>query len=165
MGPLAFIGPVMSIVSGVLGGGGFSGLIKDVVKAVADGKMSADEAMARVEEARAAAEAEMTRALAASAADIFASAQETIRASFQSDDPMVRRAWAFVVWSQTFVLLWYQIGIPVYIKVFGGTFPRTGDDMLQWAYALVGGALGLAGIGAVKSVGANYLGKFKGGAA
>lgn len=161
MGPLAFIDPVISIVSGVLRSGSFSGVLKDVVQAVADGKMSADEAKARIAEAQASAEAEMTKALSASAADIFASAQETIRASFESDDPMVRRAWAFVVWSQTFVLLWYQIGIPFWIKAFGGTFPRTGDDMLQWAYALVGGALGLAGIGAVKGVGSNFLKKLR----
>ena len=161
MGPLAFIGPVLSIVSSVLRGDGFTGVIKNVVQAVAEGKMSADEAKARIAEAQAQAEADMTKALAASASEIFGAAQETIRASFQSDDPMVRRAWAFVVWSQTFVLLWYQIGLPFWIKAFGGTFPRTGDDMLAWAYALVGGALGLAGLGAVKSVGANFMNKLR----
>ncbi|MEI2387484.1 hypothetical protein [Breoghania sp. JC706] len=157
MGPLAFVAPVVSVVSAVLRADGFSGAIKDVVQALADGDISADEANARIAEAQAGAEAEMTRALSASASEIFGAAQETIRASFQSDDLMVRRAWAFVVWSQTLVLLWYQIGLPFWIKAFGGTFPRTGDDMLSWAYALVGGALGLAGLGAVKGAGSNFL--------
>ncbi|WP_319775508.1 3TM-type holin [Breoghania sp.] len=159
MGPLAFIGPVLGIVSDVLRGDAFAGTIQSVIRAVADGEMSADQANARIAEAQAEAEAEMTKALAASASEIFASAQETIRASFQSDDPMVRRAWAFVVWSQTGVLLWYQIGLPFWIYFFGGSFPRTGDDLLMWAYALVGGALGLAGLGAIKGVGVNLLKK------
>ena len=150
MGPLAFIGPVMSVITSVLSGGGFMGTVKELIKAVERGDISAADAEARIETAWADAQARMTEALAKSSSEIFASAQETIRASFKSDDPMVRRAWAFVVWSQTSVLLWYQIGIPVYVKLFGGSFPVTGDDLLKWAYALVGGALGVGALSGVK---------------
>lgn len=73
----------------------------------------------------------------------IAEAQATIRASFSAPDWLTRNTWAFVAWSQTLVLLWYQMGIPFYVWYFGGTFPRTGDDLLQWAYALVGGAIGV----------------------
>lgn len=149
MGPLAFVGPVLRIVTSILGGD-FVGGVKSLLKDVADGKVSVAEAEAQVDVAWADAKARMTEALSESAADVFGEAQKTIQASFQSDDPMVRRAWAFVVWSQTLVLLWYQIGIPVYVKMFGGGFPRTGDDLLQWAYALVGGALGLGLMGSAK---------------
>jgi len=149
MGPLSFVGPVLKIVSSILVGD-FVGGIKSLLKDVADGKVTVAEAEAKVDVAWVDAQARMTEALAANAADVFGEAQKTIQASFQSEDPMVRRAWAFVVWSQTLVLLWYQIGIPVYVKFFGGGFPRTGDDLLQWAYALVGGALGLGLMGGAK---------------
>lgn len=150
MGPLAFIGPVIKIVASVMSGG-FVGGVKSLLQDVAEGRVTVAEANAKVDVAWADAQAQMTEALSESAADVFGEAQKTIQASFQSDDPMVRRAWAFVVWSQTLVLLWYQLGIPIYVKVFGGGFPRTGDDLLQWAYALVGGALGLGLMGSAKA--------------
>lgn len=89
------------------------------------------------------ASAEIEKAWAEASAKMAAEAQATVRASFNAPDWLTRNTWAFVVWSQLCVLLWYQIGIPVYIHLYGGTFPRTGDDLLQWAYALIGGALGV----------------------
>ncbi|WP_269581985.1 hypothetical protein [Roseibium sp. Sym1] len=126
------------------------GSVKDIINAVAKGEMTAAEAEAKADAAWSQAQAQIAESLATAASDIFGEAQQTIRASFQSSDPMVRKAWAYVVWSQTTVLLWYQVGLPVYVKIFGGSFPRTGDDLLQWAYALVGGALGIGMIGGAK---------------
>lgn len=113
-----------------------------IIDDLAEGKISPNDAKARMTEAQEAAKADIADSLSGAAASMFESGQKTIRDSFLSEDPMVRRAWAFVVWSQTIVLLWYQIGIPVYVKLFGGSFPRTGDELLSWAYALVGAALG-----------------------
>jgi hypothetical protein len=86
---------------------------------------------------------------------MFAEAQETVRKSFQAQDWFTRNAWSYVIWSQTSVLLWYQIGVPFFVLFTGSSFPKTGDLLLQWAYALVGGALfglGMKGMGSLKDL-------------
>lgn len=133
----------LALVKAAFGGGGLLGTVNSVIDAVAKKQMSADEAKAKVEASWAEAWAKAEAAWADAAAKMYAEAQETIRSSFNARSWVTRNAWAFVVISQTFVLLWYQVGIPVFIKIFGGTFPRTGDDLLQWAYLLVAGALGI----------------------
>ena len=142
--PLATIAMgAFTLVKSLIAGGSIMSTVSDVLDAVARGDMNASEAKARIAEAEAAAWAEAEKAYMQASADIFAEAQQTIRASFTAKSWAARNAWAFVVLSQTLVLLWYQIGIPVYVWAFSAPFPRTGDDLLQWAYALVAGALGI----------------------
>lgn len=136
------------IAKSVFFGGGLSSAITDITGMLERKEISAQEAAARIEEAQARAWSEASIAHSNAASEAFEEAQKTIRESFTAKSWFARNAWAFIVWSQTTVLLWYQVGIPFYVHFFGGTFPRTGDDLLYWAYALIAGALG---IGAIQS--------------
>ena len=71
-------------------------------------------------------------ALADSATKITESLQATIRSS-----PVLQRALAFVMVSQTLVLLLYQLGGPLWPMITGDVFPAP-VITVEWAYALVG---------------------------
>lgn len=147
-----------AILNGVLG------KALDAFKLWTEKKITQAEMDAQVKEAVTFAVAQIEAEWAKAAADIFASAQQTVRASFKASSWFVRNAWAFVLYTQTCVLLWYQVGIPLVTWAFDlapGTIPRTGDDLLQWAYLLVGGALGL-GVIQMKRPGADFVGKVLG---
>ena len=70
-------------------------------------------------------------ALADSATKITESLQATIRSS-----PVLQRALAFVMVSQTLVLLLYQLGGPLWPMITGDVFPAP-VITVEWAYALV----------------------------
>lgn len=136
---LAILGPIISLVAG---------RVFDSFDLGQRLKLTREQFVEETRQHVAASSAEIEKAWAEATAKIIAETQATVRASFTSSSWVTRNAWAFVVLSQTLVLLWYQVGIPFYVHLFGGTFPRTGDGLLQWAYALVAGALG---IGALQS--------------
>ena len=50
--------------------------------------------------------------------------------------------WTVTLVTQLAVLLWHQVGIPAYVKIFGGSWPSSGTTV-EWAYLLVGGCIGL----------------------
>jgi hypothetical protein len=66
----------------------------------------------------------------------FSEMQATIRSSV-----VFARAVAFVLVSQTFVLLWYQWGAGAYQIATGTSWPSPGTT-IDWAYALVALVLG-----------------------
>lgn len=61
---------------------------------------------------------------------------------------IVQRCYAFVVITQTCVLIWVQVGIPYLVWKYGGTFPSPGAT-IDWAYALLVLLLG-GGIAAMR---------------
>lgn len=146
-----FAAIVASIVSGAAGKviGEVLDRGVDLYKAYLNKEISKQQYEAAKEQARLEAQAEIEESWAEASTKIYVAAQETLRASFQAPGWLTRNAWAFVVVSQTLVLLWYQIGLPFYVYfvdiplIGAGAFPRTGDDLLMWAYAIVGGALGI----------------------
>lgn len=60
--------------------------------------------------------------------------------------PLMQRAWAVVLYSQLFVLLWHQVAIP-FLVTFGyvKTYATSGATV-NWAYALVALCLGAPAI-------------------
>jgi hypothetical protein len=55
----------------------------------------------------------------------------------------LQRVWAFVVISQSMMLLWFQFGIPLIVALgIVWRWPPSGDTA-QWAYLLVGACLGM----------------------
>lgn len=66
-------------------------------------------------------------------------------------DPLVRDVWAFVAVSQTFVLLWHQVGIPALVFLMSEPgkppvhYPSSGTTV-DWAYLLVAGCVGFGAI-------------------
>jgi len=125
--------------------GSFTKAAVGIVDRLAAGKISAEEAKAEIAKAESDAWARGQEASAKAASEMFAAAQETIQASFKSPDWFTRNAWAFVLISQTFVLLWYQLGVPwiTYLKGLD-KFPTTGDPLLYWANGIVLACLGIA---------------------
>lgn len=144
---------MLEVIAAKLGGavlssmfGGLLDTVRGILKDYQDRKISEVEADAQIKEAFASAQAAIEAAWAKAAGEIYAAAQETIRASFTAPSWFTRNAWAFVLISQTLVLLWYQVGIPMVTWAFSlapGSIPRTGDDLLMWAYFLVAAALGI----------------------
>lgn len=149
----------MSIIA-TIGAAVFSGVAKDVIGGAFDKGIQLYQAYLNKEISKEQYEAEKTKyiqeatatmyqAYADAAARVFEAAQETLRASFTAPSWLTRNTWAFVVVSQTLVLLWYQIGITFYIYITNipltgpGSFPRTGDELLKWAYAVIVAALGV----------------------
>ena len=148
--PILAIGAVVfPVLKSLFTGGSFMSSVDNIIDAVAKNEMSASEAKAKTAQAWAGAWAEAEKQYAKSSEKAFGHAQETIRSSFEAQSWLARNAWAFVVISQTLVLLWYQVGLPWVVWLFDipltgpGSIPRTGDGLLQWAYALVAGALGI----------------------
>lgn len=87
---------------------------------------------------------EVERAWAEAATKQFESFQQTVRQS-----PVVARAFAAVIVTQLFVLLWYQWGASAFLLITGTPWPSAGATV-DWAYAILalslgGGALYLRG--------------------
>ena len=100
-------------------------------------------------------EAKQAMALALTAAfkEIEVAHEQALTAIYQSfmgavvQSPIMQRTWAFITISQGLMLLWFQIGIPVVVLIVRQwndkfNFPSSGNTA-DWAYALVGGCLGL----------------------
>lgn len=132
---------VAAIVKGLVGGA--LGSIENIATAFINKQVSKEQFEAELRQIGIKALADAEVAGAEAEARIFEAAQETVRASFSAPSWWTRNVWAFVVTSQTIVLLWFQIGVPFLVYFTGMPFPRTGDDLLKWAYAVVIGALGV----------------------
>jgi hypothetical protein len=58
-----------------------------------------------------------------------------------SQNPVMTRAWAAVLYSQLFVLIWHQWVIPLLVLVFDVKYPSSGVTV-NWSYALIALCLG-----------------------
>ena len=92
---------------------------------------------------------ETEKAWAEVAAKQYAEFQQTVRQS-----PVVARAFAAVIVTQLFILLWYQWGASAFLLVTGTAWPSAGATV-DWAYAILalclgGGAFVFRGSGATK---------------
>jgi hypothetical protein len=70
------------------------------------------------------------------AAKQYAEFQQTVRQS-----PVIARAFAAVIVTQLFVLLWYQWGASAFLLVTGTAWPSAGATV-DWAYAILALCLG-----------------------
>jgi hypothetical protein len=69
--------------------------------------------------------------------------------------------WAMVTVSQLFVILWHEVGIPALVYVTGLPYPSSGPTS-GWAYALVGGCVGLGPTVLRSGPGGSLVDKFRG---
>ena len=99
-------------------------------------QISADELKAKVQEATLDTFAEVEKAWADVAAKQYAGFQRTVRSS-----PVIARAYAAVIVTQLFVLLWYQWGASAFLLVTGVIWPSPGATV-DWAYAVLALCLG-----------------------
>lgn len=137
---------IAALVKGLLGG--VLGSVENIATAYFNKQISKEQFEAELRQIGIKALADAEVAGAEAEARIYEAAQQTVRASFSAPSWWTRNVWAFVATSQTIVLLWYQVGIPLWVYFIGlkaghDKFPTTGDDLLVWAYALVGACLGI----------------------
>lgn len=99
-------------------------------------QISEAEFRSRVEIATQENDAEIEKAWTDLAAKQYAEFQATARQS-----PVIGRAYAAVIVTQLFVLLWYQWGAPAFQLITGTTWPSAGATV-DWAYAILALCLG-----------------------
>jgi len=116
------------------------GKLADAFAAYEQKQITLAELNAKVQEALIAAFAEVQKSQSAALAQTFASFMDGAKNS-----KLMRIVWAIVVLSQLGVLLWAQVGIPAFGRLFGGEWPSAGAT-IDWAYLLV---VGLCGLGPV----------------
>jgi hypothetical protein len=126
---------MLSGIAAALGGKlfeSFFGNARGALKDYQDRKISEAELATRLKEAFLSSFTQVETAHADLTARTFEAFQATLRQS-----PMMQKAWCWVVYSQLAVLLWHQVGIPAFVKVFGGSYPSSGSTV-EWSYALIG---------------------------
>ena len=96
-------------------------------------QISKDEFDSRVKIAASDSEARVATAWA----DTLKSATESIHATIRSSI-VIQRAYVAVLFLQTLVLIWYQVGAPAFEVITGRPWPQPGVA-LEWAYAIVVG--------------------------
>jgi hypothetical protein len=79
---------------------------------------------------------EVEKAWADAATKQFESFQQTARST-----PVVARAYAAVIVTQLFVLVWYQWGASAFLLITGQAWPSAGATV-DWAYAILALCLG-----------------------
>lgn len=110
--------------------------IEGLVGAYFNKQISEAEFKYRVEIAVQENNAEIERAWADAATKQYAEFQATARQS-----PVIARAYAAVIVTQLFVLLWYQWGASAFTLITGTTWPSAGATV-DWAYAILALCLG-----------------------
>ena len=128
-------GKIIAALSGPIVGR-LTDSIADVAKAYLSKEISEAEFKSRTAIAVQDAFAEVETAWAEAATRQFESLQQTVRQS-----PVVARAFAAVVVTQLFVLLWYQWGASAFLLVSGTPWPSPGATV-DWAYAILALCLG-----------------------
>lgn len=116
---------------------------------------------------------QLMQALLATFGEIEKAHAQAIEKSFGAlmgaakDNPVVARAWSFVVYSQTAVLVYHQVGIPAIVILVrwliqpGWNYPSSGSTV-EWAYLLLGICLGAGVMGLRAGPGAgDVAGKLK----
>jgi hypothetical protein len=116
--------------------GGLVDKIADVAKSYFNKQISEAEFRSRVEIAMQDASKEVEKAWLDAATKQYAEFQQTARQS-----PVIARAYAAVIVSQLFVLLWYQWGASAFMLITGQGWPSAGATV-DWAYAILALCLG-----------------------
>lgn len=92
--------------------------------------------------------AEIQKAMLETFAEVEKAHADALAKTYQSfmgavvKSRLMQVVWASVTLSQLLVLLWHQVGIPAYVHFTGLDYPSSGSTV-EWAYALVGAAIGL----------------------
>jgi hypothetical protein len=110
--------------------------IAGIAQAYFNKQISEAEFRSRVEIAVQENNAEIEKAWADAAAKQYAEFQETARQS-----PVIARAYAAVIVTQLFVLVWYQWGASAFSLFTGTAWPSAGATV-DWAYAILALCLG-----------------------
>jgi hypothetical protein len=146
MGLLASIfgGPVITaLINGLMGP--LEGIFKDYIA----GKISKEQLAEKMQEAILAAFVQVE----ASYLDSITKTYTTfIQAAAQN--PVMTRAWAIVLYSQLFVLVWHQMAIPA-LATMGIAYKSSGATV-DWAYALIALCLGAPAIASRVGAGASW---------
>lgn len=119
--------------------GGLLTTIDSIMRSFTAGKISEQEARAKIE----AAQADALARTEAAWADSAARQQESFQASVRNS-VVLQRAVAALIIVQLMVLLFYQIGVP-YMEFIGYAWP-TPQIQLEWCYALLLGSVGLGAL-------------------
>jgi hypothetical protein len=123
------------IVADILTGG-----LIDKITGLADSYMKGQvtkaqfDAQVKIEAGKAGVEIE--QAWAKASTEQYESIQKTLRTSV-----ILQRAYAVVMISQLFVLVWYQIGAPAFLLATGTAWPSPGTT-IDWAYLLLAITIG-----------------------
>jgi len=134
-------GIISSIATGLAGP--LINKVGDAFIAYQNKEISKAELQAKVEQALIASASEVERSGDDAVTKTFESLQQTMRVS-----PGLTRAYMTVLYSQLFVLVWHQFGIPFYLHFIadaGTRYPSSGSTT-EWAYLLVGALCGAAPI-------------------
>lgn len=116
--------------------GGLTGQILEAWKLYREGKTTEAEFEAKVQVASKEAEARMEEAWSKSASEMMESIQTTVRSSKE-----LQRAFVLVLFSQLFVLVWYQLGTSAYEIISGSRWPAPVAS-IEWAYLLIAAMIG-----------------------
>ncbi len=114
------------------------GKVSDAFVAYQNKQINQAELSARVQQALMESFVEVEKALLDSIAKTYGSFMQMLAAS-----PAMQRAVMVVLFSQLFVLIWHQLGIPFIVFLgLAKSYPSSGATV-DWAYALIGLCLGV----------------------
>lgn len=128
--------PVGIAIVGKILTGGLLDKVFETVKLYQQGKITEAELKNSVEIAAKEAEVRIEQSWAENNAKIVSSIQSTIRSS-----KVIQKAYAITLFSQVFVLVWYQLGVPAFNMATGAVWPAPGAS-IEWAYLLIGAMIG-----------------------
>lgn len=152
MNILALLPTAFGIVKSLFTGGDFTKGVVSIFSKLVDGKVSKEQAEIELKQLQTKAWTDVEQTFLSKSAEIYKEAQVTFRETFKSEDPLIRWMLPFIVYSQGFVLFYYQFIVPLMTAVgFVSNYPSPGDT-IAWAYALLGGVIGLNVIDRVKQV-------------
>jgi hypothetical protein len=112
------------------------GKLADAFTAYQNKQITLAELNARVTQALIDGFAEVQKAQSTALEHTFASFMDAAKNS-----KLMRGVWATVTLSQLAVLLWHQVGISAFVRIFGGEWPSSGSTV-EWAYVLVAACVG-----------------------
>lgn len=131
-----FTGPVLTaLVNSLLGP------LENIYKTYIGGQISKEQLAEKLQEALLAAFADVEKAFLDSITKTY-----TTFITTAAQNPVMARAWAVVLYSQLFVLLWHQLIIPA-LATAGIAYKSSGATV-DWAYALVALCLGAPALAA-----------------
>ena len=128
------------------------GKISGIATAYINKQVTEEELRAKVKQALVESFTEVEKAHAASLTQTYDS---FMRATAQNQ--LMQVVWGAVTLSQLFVLLWHQVGIPVFVFLVGRPFPSSGATV-DWAYALLALCLGGGAVALRTGPGADAIG-------
>lgn len=140
----------------------FAAPVVDIVKAYLDKTITEAQLAEKLKEAVLAAFAEVEKRHLDSITKTY-----TAFVQAMTTNPVITAGWKFVIYSQTLVLLWHQVGIPAFVMLVHWFFdpkfiyPSSGTTV-EWAYALLTVGLGAPAIASRIGPAAGWAASFKG---